>query len=219
MYKRQTYEIPNPNLSPEQVVSVELGVSLRTDAVETGAAIYYAQIFDLLASVPAKLGGLDTLRRGDTLYRIKWKDNTGHARIAGLEWAGRYSPYDDVNLTGNLTITHGQNTTNDEPVGGIPPLFMRIGIEWTPGEAFFETYVRYAAPQHRLSSDDHDDPRIPRGGTPAWYTLNVRASAQVQDWLKLQWGIENMIDRNYREHGSGINSPGINVILGFEMKR
>lgn len=69
-------------------------------------------------------------------------------------------------------------------------------------------FVKYAQEQNRLSSDDLDDPRIPVGGTPSWWTGNIRAHILVKPLIKVHLAIENIFDLNYREHGSGINGPG-----------
>ncbi len=68
----------------------------------------------------------------------------------------------------------------------------------------------------RLSADDLDDPRIPEHGTPGWYTVNARMQWDVSRLLQLQVAMENILDQLYREHGSGVNGPGRNFIVGIQ---
>ncbi|MCP4413026.1 MAG: TonB-dependent receptor, partial [Gammaproteobacteria bacterium] len=78
-------------------------------------------------------------------------------------------------------------------------------------------YMRFASKQERLSLDDLDDPRIPIGGTPAWKTFNFRSGYNLTKNISIQAAIENILDYNYREHGSGINAPGRNLVFGLRI--
>jgi outer membrane receptor protein involved in Fe transport len=104
-------------------------------------------------------------------------------------------------------------------VGGIPPIFGLAGVRWSRGRFFLDGYSRFAARQDRLSADDLDDPRIPPEGTPGWFTLNLRGGVTLRQSLIVQIACENILDRNYREHGSGVNSPGQNWVISFQMTR
>ena len=92
-----------------------------------------------------------------------------------------------------------------------------------------ELYVRGAMSQRRLSRGDIRDPRIqgktrdPKlvefdenglaldAGTPSWYTLNLRGGVKLGQLARLNMNIENLMNRRYRQHGSGISSPGFNL--------
>ncbi|MFZ4549484.1 MAG: hypothetical protein ACOYN4_18700, partial [Bacteroidales bacterium] len=50
-------------------------------------------------------------------------------------------------------------------------------------------------------------------GMPAWFTLNVRASYQFNRNISLQAGVENILDKHYRNFASGISAPGRNVFV------
>ncbi|HES59555.1 MAG TPA: TonB-dependent receptor [Caldithrix sp.] len=122
---------------------------------------------------------------------------------------------DHWHIRGNATLTYGQNTTLSEPIGGIPPLFGLFGIQYRHNKYKADLYTRFAAKQDRLSADDMDDPRIPNGGTPPWQTYNFRLNYQISAFLNAQFAVENILDYNYREHGSGMNGPGRNFIISI----
>ena len=50
-------------------------------------------------------------------------------------------------------------------------------------------------------------------GMPAWMTLNLRTSFDVNKHLTLQVACENLLDRNYRYFASGISAPGRNFVV------
>ena len=55
-----------------------------------------------------------------------------------------------------------------------------------------------------------------RTGTGGRATVNVRAGWQVLEHLEVRFAVESMFDTAYREHGSGIDAPGINAIIGLQ---
>ena len=71
----------------------------------------------------------------------------------------------------------------------------------------------FAGKQDRLSPRDVGDPRINPLGTTGWGTLNVLLDWQATDSLQLGLRLENLGDKAYREHASGIDAAGRNVGL------
>jgi hemoglobin/transferrin/lactoferrin receptor protein len=154
----------------------------------------------------------------ENTYKVKTKKNIGNAFIRGFEASIDYSFHPHLSFHSNISTTYGQNTTNNEPVGGIPPTFGLIGMKWRRETMNVDLYIRFASKQDRLSADDMDDPRIPVGGTPSWYTINFRSGFHLQHSANFQLAVENILDTNYREHGSGVNGPGRNFIVSLEVK-
>ncbi len=117
-----------------------------------------------------------------------------------------------------------------------PPLNGIIGVQWEPANTPYWAmlFVHGAAEQRRLNRSDIRDPRIQGTtrdtgevefdssgaaigqGTPAWWTLNVRGGVKLFDYTRLTLSFDNLLDRRYRQHGSGINAPGFNVSLTLD---
>ncbi|MFH1941093.1 MAG: TonB-dependent receptor, partial [bacterium] len=217
--KGNTYEVPNPNLVPEKMLSIDVGLKFDFDRVKATASVYYARITDILASADATVNGSSTIEKGGNVYKVKSKQNIGDAFIRGFEASFDCNVYRRVSFRTNITTTFGQNTTLDEPVGKIPPAFGLAGLRWNGGSFTCDATIRFAAKQDRLSADDRDDPRIPEGGTPAWTIVNFRAGLDMWKFSRLQLAVENIFDTNYREHCSGVNGPGRNFIVSVELRK
>ncbi len=117
-----------------------------------------------------------------------------------------------------------------------PPLNGIIGVQWEPLHTQFwaTLFVRAAAEQRRLNRSDIRDPRIQGStrdpaevefddngnaidaGTPGWWTLNVRGGVKLFEYTRLTLAFENLLDRRYRPHGSGVNAPGFNVSVSLD---
>jgi len=62
------------------------------------------------------------------------------------------------------------------------------------------------------------DTRIDPAGTAGWGMLGGRLTwLPDQNW-SLSVGVDNLLDKRYRVHGSGIDAPGRNVTLGVRRR-
>ena len=218
--KGSTWEVPNPALKSETMLSMDLGLKIEREHLSLSASFYYAAIDHLIATADFTTNaGASVYDYNGVSYKVKAKQNLGKAYLRGMESALAYDMGHGFCLRGNWTLTYGQNTTLQEPMGKLPPAFGLAGLRWACQNFHAELYTRWAGKQNRLSADDLDDDRIPHGGTPAWQTLNLRTVFQPFPSIKLHAAVENLLDRNYREHGSGINAPGRNFILSLEYRR
>jgi len=143
-------------------------------------------------------------------------------------------------LRGEVLTIAGEAPDPDSPwearIRREPPLNGIVGVQWEPANTPYWAmfFVRGAAEQRRLNRSDIRDPRIQGTtrdtaevefdssgaaigqGTPAWWTLNVRGGIKLFDYTRLTLSLDNLLDRRYRQHGSGINSPGFNVGLTLD---
>lgn len=202
------FNIPNPGLQPETVWSYDVGIKLSTGRWQLEAFAWYADYRDKISS---RLTG-DVTPEGRLVVR---SDNLNEARLHGFETGVRYLSAEDLELFAVLNYTRGEERAPSElavPADRIPPLNGRIGLTWNAGERWLlEPYIDFAASQNRLSPRDREDPRIDPVGTAAWATVNLLVSWQVGNTLGLGLKLMNLADRNYREHGSGIDAPGRNL--------
>jgi hemoglobin/transferrin/lactoferrin receptor protein len=217
--KGNIYEIPNLRLKPENLNSIDLGMDLNFSKFQSSITFFYSHISNIIESQDDKYNGQSEIELNGVLYKIKSKQNVGDAFIRGTEVEINISINENLSLYGNLTSTFGHKLYKNEPIGGIPPLFGKLGFTYTMKDYDFQLYSRFADKQNRLSSDDKDDPRIPKGGTPSWLIANFRSQVNILDYLKFQFSVENIFDLNYRAHGSGINGPGRNFIVGLNINK
>ncbi|MGK2927360.1 MAG: TonB-dependent receptor plug domain-containing protein [Lysobacterales bacterium] len=208
------FNVPNSDLQPETVWSYDLGFKLASSRWQAEVFAWYADYRDKISS---RLTG-EVTPEGRLVVR---SDNLNEASLYGLESGLRYLFGDDFEWYGVVNYTRGDESEPDgstAPADRIPPLNGRLGLVWQANERLrLEPYLDFASSQDRLSPRDEEDPRINPLGTPGWGTLNLllgwQLTAQAHTGLKLQ----NLGDKNYREHGSGIDAAGRNLGMWFNL--
>jgi len=206
------FNIPNPELRPETVNSFDIGLKHASGALEFEVVAYRSNYRDKITSVL-------TGDRTETGRDIVQSRNATRLILHGLESGVRWQANDANALRASLTWSRGEEVfEGDEyPADRIPPLFGRIGVQTTLASRWeLENWVLYATRQDRLSPRDAVDARINPEGTAGWATINTRLGWQAHERLRVQLQLENLADKRYREHGSGLDNPGRNLSLGLD---
>ncbi|MEW5978812.1 MAG: TonB-dependent receptor [Acidobacteriota bacterium] len=63
------------------------------------------------------------------------------------------------------------------------------------------------------------DTRVPLfWKTPGYFVMNLSGGIGLGEHSSLTFAVSNLMDRNYRVHGSGIDSPGISFYLAYKIR-
>ena len=209
------FNIPNPTLDPEKVLTLDGGFKLQAGA-------WHGELIGYVSRFKDKLTSVDTgVVRPDRRIEVQTR-NIAKQTIRGVEASARYLASNALSFNAALTFTRGTEEVPGSPAAPadrIPPLSGRIGALWYPTDAVaVEAYALVAERQNRLSPRDLIDPRINPAGTAGFATSNVRVSWQFAALQELTLKAENLSDRAYRQHGSGLDEAGLNVILGYTLQ-
>jgi outer membrane receptor protein involved in Fe transport len=204
------FNVANTDLDPETVWSYDLGFKAETDSLELEIFAFYLDYSDKITSVftgEVTGDGRDIVR----------SENRNKVEIYGLEAGVYWTVMDDLSAYAVINYTRGEEQGDlgpAFPADRIPPLNGKLGLEFFfKGDWRIEPYLLFASQQDRLSPRDVKDPRINPMGTAGWGTLNVLLDWQATPSLQLGLRLENLADKAYREHASGIDAPGRNIGL------
>ncbi|MEM1081320.1 MAG: TonB-dependent receptor [Pseudomonadota bacterium] len=204
------FSIPNPNLQPETVDNLELGLRWRSDEWLAEGFIFDASFNDRITSVLT--GAVDDQGR-----MIVQTQNAARATFQGIESRLQWQPDTDwrLELTANWVRADEQLPDQQrQPVDRIPPLNGQFQVAWQAQANWrLGTRVLAAASQDRLNPRDVQDPRIDPNGTPGWVDFGLFAHFQPSLQWDLRLRLDNLMDRAYREHGSGLDRPGRSIAL------
>jgi hemoglobin/transferrin/lactoferrin receptor protein len=209
--------VPNTNIKPEYTYNAELGASrvlegfLRMDIVG-----FYTLLTDAIVRTDYSLNGEDSMIYNGDLYKITANYNANLAHIFGAS-ANIISDFsNNVVLKASMNITKGTNLSDDVPLGHIPPVFGRISITYDYRRFMFDSYIYYNG--WKFNEDfspygEDNEGEATRFGYPAWWTLNLTTSYKINDFLNVQFSIENILDQFYKPYASGVSAPGRNFII------
>lgn len=208
------FSIPNPELEPETVLTYDLGVKYAAESLRAEVMAFQSHYTNKITQVLA--GGTDSNGR-----LIVQSRNATELQFRGIETAAMWQVTSRASLYGTATWVRGQERfeTDTYPADRIPPLSGKLVARFVAGSTWtFESSVNWAARQSRLSPRDAVDPRINPDGTAGWATLGLRAAWRPIDELNFSLGVDNLMDRRYREHASGFDAPGRSafVSVGWE---
>lgn len=206
------FNIPNPDLQPETVNSIDTGFKWHDPALSGEVSVFYALYDDRIVSV--ETGNPRPDGRAEVQSR-----NIASATYYGIESGLRYHASADWEAYATLNYTRGEEETGDEttPANRVPPLNGQLGVLARPGpDWYFETFLLFADRQDRLAPQDVDDSRIDPNGTAGWTSLNTRLGWTPAPRYRIELNAGNLLDHAYREHGSGIDAPGRGVSLTLQ---
>lgn len=220
----QQINVPNPDLKPETLRSIDTGFKWDGGAFIAEASVFYSRYHDRIEPREATGNIIPEGQFGcsDPAGCIEVRsENIASADYVGFETGARYRGFDRVELYGALNYTRGEETKGGEtgPANRVPPLNLQIGAVWdVRQDLLIEPYVLAAAEQDRLDDDDQTDVRIDPNGTDGWVTANLRVAWNPTPAWRLQLALTNLFDEAYREHGSGIDAPGFGATLIAEAR-
>ena len=210
-------EVPSPDLDPEMFLNFEVGLKAETDHFTGSVSYFHTWLDDTIVRRPTGevSGGSNVVT----------KANAGDGFVHGVELVGR------VNLDGNWSVfanaawTEGevdQYPASDdrvvrEPLTKVVPLIGNLGVRWQTQDqrVWVEGLCTVASDADRLCSADRaDTQRIPPGGTPGWTLVTLRGGWKIHEHLCLTASLDNLLDEEYRIHGSGSNEPGFGGTIG-----
>ncbi|MFV1959210.1 MAG: TonB-dependent receptor domain-containing protein [Planctomycetota bacterium] len=213
-------ETPAPNLQPEHFVTFETGVKTAQSNVSGSAALWYTILDGTIVRSPTGEVIDDT--------PVVRKDNVGDGWMWGWEVEAAWRLRPAWTAFGNASWMEGQVDQIDPDTGRLvrswlsrqKPFTLLAGLRYEPprGRGWAQVDVSFSARADRLSLRDRTDTsRIPPDGTPGWTNVALRGGWRVGDDVRLGLSLENLLDENYRIHGSGQNEPGLNVVFTCDL--
>ena len=198
--------LPSLGLVPEHSLTYEIGLKLNGDRLRAQTFVYWIDLRDNLVSIPAAPNTFATANQDST--------------IQGVEADGEYIMNDCYSLFGNYWYTYGTNDVTEAPLSRVPPMQGILGLRYRePAAGKYATlYTWMSDRQDRLDPvRDVTDERIPIGGTPGFATLNLRLGRDFGARRQHRGSVsfENITDKAYLVHGSGVLGTGFTTRLGW----
>lgn len=207
---QQGQSLPSLGLAPEHSMNYEVGIKTNGPKLRGQASVFWLAIDDNIVSITA----------APNTFASANQDST----VQGVELSGEYLLNSDWSLYGNFWHMRGNNRVTDAPLSRVPPTQGILGLRCRPRgtSRYLDFYTWMSDRQNRLDPvRDFRDERIPLGGTPGFATLNARFGQSFGCCNQHKFGVsfENITDKDYLVHGSGVLGTGFTTRLGYTWTR
>lgn len=192
--------IPNPNLRPEKSRTLELGTRGRAGGLDWEAVAFTGRYKDFI----------EDLVTVQTVPRLQFQSvNRQSVTLRGFELKGSARLSARTTLRAAYGQTTGTDTARGLPLNSVNPAKLVLGVDHRLGDWSLGASLAHSA--KKSASDIDTTGAANQFATPAWTTLDLRASWQVTRATRLSAAIHNLTDRRYWEwtnvHGIAANSP------------
>lgn len=238
--------VPNPNIRPEYTYNIDLSVNHTfANKLSIGITGFYTWFRNAIVVAPFQLNGQDSIVYNGVLSAVLASQNRARAFIYGGNLNINADITDHLSVISTLNYTYGRYRTDpgvptsvfqrqpdgshhrvvrpvsEKPLDHIPPVFGKIAVNYHRHKWNIEAFSLFNGRKHIIdfNADGEDNAQYATPeGMPGWITLNLRSRFEVNRHLTIQAGLENILDKNYRNFASGFSAPGRNFVLTLRAK-
>lgn len=217
--------VPNANLEPEYAYNAEFTLGkLFGRWGKIGATAYYTHLDQALVRRDFRLSGQDSIIYEGELSQVQAVQNAAQAWVWGIQLEVEARLARGLKLSGSFNYQEGEEELDDgstSPSRHAAPWFGITRLTYRSGPLQLQAYLQYQGEKpfeelpvadrgrdYLYASDQNGNPY-----SPAWHTLNLKATYRASQLLSVSAGLENITDQRYRPYSSGIAGAGRNLIL------
>ena len=214
--------VPNPSLRPEYADNFEIGVAKYLGSfLKADITAYYTRLDNAIVRRDWLFNGSPTMQYQGSEHRVQALQNAAVANVWGVQAAVDAELGKWFHASARLNWQRGREELDNgevSPSRHAAPLFGRVSVGYRCGALNVEAYSNFQAEcsAEDMPAEERDKREfyaLDSNGnaySPAWFTLNLRASYSFAGGLSLNATLENVADRRYRPYGCGISAPGRN---------
>jgi hemoglobin/transferrin/lactoferrin receptor protein len=213
--KKGNMVIPNPDLTPEYAYNGEMSITKKWEKIQVTSNVYYTHLKDAIVKQDL---GYSQIHEYEEV-NVQSLMNSPEAYIYGWSFGTKTKLLSWLSTENSFSWQTGWDVTNDEPLGHIPPAFGKSLFKMKNGKLEYKLwgiYTMFKGIEDMNSSGVDNNDLGTEDGYPSWWTLNTSVQYKFNKKIKLQLGIENILDQHYRTFASGISAPGRNVIISLK---
>jgi hemoglobin/transferrin/lactoferrin receptor protein len=216
--KKGSVVVPNTDIKPEKTYNLDFGVALSlTDKLVWENSFFTTSFTDAIVVGKSTFNGQDSILYDGVKSGVLTPQNNQKASILGFSSSLKASITEGLTAMATFNYTKGRIQVSDgvdKPLDHIAPIYGRFGIQYTKPKYEAELFANYNGWKRigdfLLGAEDNEA-YATKDGMPSWWTLNLRLGVELTKGLKIQAGVENLMDINYRVFASGIHAGGRNV--------
>ncbi len=219
--------VPNPKLRPEYADNVEFGFAKHIGSfLKFDVTAYYTHLTDAIVRRDFLFNGSPAMEYQGNECRVQALQNAATANVWGVQAAVDANFAQWFYGAARVSWQRGfEEMDNGEvsPSRHAAPLFGRVAVGFRNERLNVEAFAAFQAQcaaadmpvEEREKSEIYALDANGNPYSPAWLTLNLRASLQLVRGFSLNVTFENIADRRYRPYSCGISASGRNVAMSL----
>lgn len=223
-----TVMAPNPDLRPEYAYNAEINLNKHfQNVVKVDFTAYYTLLDQAMVRRPFLLDGESEIIYDGEPSQVLALQNAAFAEVYGFQTGIEIAITNKLLLTSRYNWQKGIEELDDKstsPSRHAAPAFGLTRLSYQSGKLKLELSSMYSAersfedmPEEEIGKPDiyaKDENGNPY--SPKWTIFNFNAVYEIQKWINMSAGIENISDQRYRPFSSGIVASGRNITLGLK---
>lgn len=190
------------NARPERTAQLDAGIVFHAERISFSLSAFASRIDDYLLIESNYVKGM----------RVTSVTRNVDAQTMGVEADLGVTLAPGLRATGTLAWVHGENESDDRPLAQLPPLELRAGLDWQRGAWSVGALLRLVSSQDRVAVDQGNVVGQDIGPSTGFTVLSLNAGYRGWNGLRLNVGVDNLLDEAYAEH---ISRAGA-MVAGFE---
>jgi len=196
----RTY-IGNLDLDAERSNEINVGMDWSAGALSVAPRVYYRRVDDYIQGVPATdmtADMLASMMSGEPALQF---DNVD-ADLYGFDMAWRYTITQNLAIDGVASVVRGERRDADDYLYRLAPDNASVGLDYRRGRYMFRgEFVAYRR-QDRVAAYNGETE------TAGYALVNLEFGWAPLPSLTLEAAVQNLLDREYRDHLTGLNRAG-----------
>ncbi len=191
--------VGNLALRSERANILDIGLDWSGARGYFGPRLFYKRVDDYIQGTPTDdpdVIMVSTMMGGDTQ---PLQFNNVDAEFYGVDADFGWRLDDTWRIDGVLSYVRGKRRDVADDLYRIAPLTSVIGLTWSGNRWAATAEGVFAARQEKVSSTNEETP------TPGYGIMNLYGSYRFDAGLELSLGVNNLFDREYRDHTNGVN--------------
>lgn len=237
--------VPNANVKPEYTYNLDISLEQKiAGKVLLELTVFYTRFRNAIVKTPYLLNGQDSILYDGVKSQVLASQNASSANIYGFTAAINAEITRHFSFNSTVSYTNGKFRTDSSkqspvyekqtdgtfklvnknvstiPADHIPPLYGKASLAYQSKQFTSEVFVLYNGTKwlDQMNTAGEDNQQYATAdGFPGWVTINWRGAYRLTKQLQLQTGIDNILDRNYRNFASGFSAGGRNLFVAVRM--
>jgi len=217
--------VPNKNLKPEYSYNIDIGwIQTMGDTWKMEISGFSTWVQNAMVRRKSLFNGQDSILYDGEMSKVYAVVNAASATLHGVSFSLEGSFTSRLSFSSDFTYIKGADQ-DGTPLRHVPPFYGGTHLIFNKAKFKGDFYMLFngqitnknLAPSEQSKTYMYESDKNGLPYSPGWYTFNLKTSVSPIKNLRVQAGVENILNVRYRPYSSGIVSPGRNFFIALRI--